>query len=190
MRNGRPGIPRRDTPAPAAGSVLFLQGRQLPHHKAPTVPDVAHDAVARKPRREFNPGTSGADTKRDHRAEEQRTSRSASAAASSSRRSLREGDCNASVGGYGFKPGLLHHDAAAVADAPDDAAGRKLNDRCRTKTVFLNLCRFIYVGDVLLHRVFRFSLPLHFQPLPTFAVTCMRSSSRLRRSAEWRSTTI
>ena len=66
----------------------------------------------------------------------------------------------------------------------------KLNDRCRTRTVFLNLCRFIYVGDVLLHRVFRFSLPLHFQPLPTFAVTCMRSSSRLRRSAEWRSTTI
>ena len=68
------------------------------------MPNVAHDAVAWKPRREFSPGTSGADTKRDHRAEEQRTSRSARAAASSSRRSLREGDCNASVGGYGLEP--------------------------------------------------------------------------------------
>ena len=42
----RLGIPRlRDTPVPAAGSVIFLLGRQLPHHKAPTVPDVAHDAA-------------------------------------------------------------------------------------------------------------------------------------------------
>jgi hypothetical protein len=126
------------------------------------VPDVAHDVAARKPRREVNPGTSSADTKRDHRAEEQRTSRSARAAASSSRRSLREGDCNAGVNGYGFKPGLLHHDAAAVADAPDDAAGRKLNDRCRTRTVFLNLCRESMIECL---RLMQLSLPLHFQPL-------------------------